>query len=1068
MSDSFGISRRILLQTSGSAMGLLAVSRAHASMSLRTGRKVVDLRVDAVNDPMGVDSDRPRLSWRTETVDPQSHQTAYRILVASVAERLAAGEPDIWDSGRVESANSLDVAYEGPPLQSRQRAHWQVVTWDGRGEQTTSDPASWETGLIDRADWKGDWLAAESTEIAGDRAAGLHWVWSSYHKTEETQLFRYRIELDAAPEEAVLQVVARDSLDGVWLDGRPVERTLFRPGVVNNARMETVAVPLHHGTNVLTVAATYHPERGPVSPSGGMAAVLRVRYADGRVERYTTEQGWDVATASSPSSGDAQWRPAIVAISKPRFDPWPAGPAMLLRRQFTVRGKVARARLYATALGGYYAHLNGARVSDAMLTPESTDFSKRVLYRIFDVTPQMRIGSNMLGAIVGDGWYGSTGLFGGRYDFGPAPCRFIAQLEIDYVDGSRDVIATGSDWETTPSPILSSEIYDGEVYDARQERDGWDEPDGSRDGWRQATIAPPTSARLVAQIDAPIRITRTLKPVAIRKLAPGKHVVDFGQNFAGWCRLMAQAPAGRTITMRFAEILKSSGEVDQSNLRSAMARDRYTFRGNGVERYRPHFTYHGFRYVQIEGWEGDLPEDIVFGEVIHSDLGGTGTFTISDPLVQKLWQNTLWSQRSNFVGIPTDCPQRDERLGWMGDAQVFWDAATFNMDVDAFTRRFMGDVRDAQAPSGAFAEYNPQSEHANMKGAPGWADAGILLPWTVWWRYGDTGIVDENWSAMADYAEHVFSENRDLIWRNARGTDYGDWLALDAKQPGDPTTPKDLVATAMWAHVTDKLAQMAQATGRTEAAKIYRKRRDGIGAAFAREFIRADGSIGNGSQTGYILALRYGIVPDNVRRAAGDKLVADIRRRGTLLSTGFLGTPNALDVLLDLGEREIVYALLQRTEFPSWGYMVAKGATTIWERWNGDVGDVSMNSYNHYALGAVIGFLYRRIAGIDTAEPGFRAIRLAPETRLGFASAAADFDSPMGRVATRWQRTPELLSLRASVPPNTTASLTLPMLANERVTIAAEQGREVPQSVRDDTVTLDLAPGDYFVRIAKL
>lgn len=1054
------LSRRNVMQ-GAAVIGTVAATRGVSATKQQTGA-VTQLQVERLVSPLTVESARPRLSWRTEEIE----QAGYRVLVARDPTRLRPGGADLWDSGAVAVPRHGNVEYGGLPLRSLERAYWCVEVTDLQGRLFRSPVSFWQAGLLREEDWKGDWLNSESEELAGDRKAGLAWIWGDEPGATTPQLFHRAFSLPAVPPEAVLQVVARDALDGVWLNGSPVQRHPFRPGVVNNARMETIILPVRPGENLLTIAASYHPERGPRSPTGGMAALLRLRYGDGRVQRITTRSNWLTAPArmlDGPRGPEPKsaWKLARPAGSRPINDPWPAGPAMLLRRRFAAKLRVLKATLIATALGAYYVHLNGRRVGSALLAPESTDMTRRVLYQGYDVTGMIRPGDNMLGAIVGDGWYGSTGLFGGRFDFGPAPCRFYAQLVIEFEDGSSKTIVTDRRWETAPSPVLSSEIYDGEVYDARRERPGWDLPGAPVEGWSSVSLAAKPQAKLVAQVDPPIRVMRTLKPVSIRQIGRDVHVVDFGQNHAGRCVLSAQARAGTTVTLRFAEIVTASGEIDQSNLRSAAARDIYIFSGTGVETYRPGFTYHGYRFVQVEGWEGPLPDNFLVSEVIHTDLPETGLFSIDDSLVQKLWLNALWSQRSNFVGIPTDCPQRDERLGWMGDAQVFWDAASFNMDVSTFTRRFMGDVRDGQAPSGAFAEYNPHSVHADGKGAPGWSDAGVILPWTVWRRYGDTAIIEENWPAMTAYADYVLRNNGDFIWRHGRGKDYGDWLALDAKSPGDPTTPKDLVATACWANVTDKLAEMADAIDRPRDVQTYRERRIEIGRAFATAFIHPDGSIGNGSQTGYILALRYGLAPERLRSGAAARLVGDIRRRGIVLSTGFLGTPAALDVLLDLGERDLVYRLLKRTDFPSWGYMVAKGATTIWERWNGDTGDVSMNSFNHYALGAIVGFFYRRLAGIDAAAPGFSRVLIAPETRLGFRSAGARFDTSAGRIETRWRRGGDRLALDIAIPPNATGVLRLPV---NRTAEALLDGK-LYRAAANGTIEAELSSGSHHLTI---
>ena len=1029
----FSVNRRLFVKLASLSGALVPAGRA-TSKAVGNGRcAIVGLRVNGCIEPLSIDTAVMRLSWRVEGFD----QATYRVLAASSPDNLVAGRAYRWDSGAITSAATLDIAYRGRDLNSGERAYWRVECTDLNGRTVRSEVASWSMGLLKSCDWKGAWLAAECNELAGDRSAGLAWIWGADPVVKTPQLFRYQLDLRDAPVDAVAQLVAQDSIDRVWLDGVELHWERFKPGVVNNTRMHTVGLTLGAGRHEFVVEATYHPERGPASASGAMAAVIRLRYADGKVSRITTEMGWtvahSVAGAKQQPASAGPWVPAQPARSKPVSDPWAAGPAMYLRKSFAAPRGVTRAILHATALGAYYVHLNGQRISDALLAPECTDFTRRVQYQTYDVTTLLHDGANMLGAIVGDGWYGSTGLFGGRYDFGPAPCRFLAQLTIEHSNGSVQTIVTDESWETASSPVRASEIYDGEFYDARLELDSWDKPYASSVNWTRVQLAPSPPCRVVAQPDPPIRALRTLQPVTVHTIRPGVHVIDFGQNFAGWITFQASASAGTSVVMRYGELLLPSGEVDQSNLRSAKARTRYTFRGAGVETYCPHFTYFGFRYVQVEGWPGTLPQDAISAQVLHTDLPETGTFTISDPLVQKLWLNTLWSQRSNFIGLPTDCPQRDERLGWMGDAQVFWDAASFNMDVETFTRRFMGDVRDAQDLDGTFAEYNPQSRHARMKGAPGWADAGVILPWTSWWRTGDTSVIDENWEAMVRYCDHIFASNPDGVWRNGRGSDYGDWLALDAKGAGDATTPKDLIGTAMWAFTSACMADMAQAIGRTEDRDRFLARRATIVTAFSKEFVLADGVVGSGSQTGYLLALRHKLLAPDVAREAARLLVADINRRGHLLSTGFLGTPIALDVLLDIGAGDLVYSLLRRKEFPSWGYMAAKGATTIWERWNGDTGDLSMNSFNHYALGAVVGCLYRRIAGISPLTPGFTNILIAPEMRLGFDSAGAVYDSPMGRIETSWTRSAKGITLDVAVPFNTRATARFLIFAGEHV-----------------------------------
>jgi alpha-L-rhamnosidase len=546
-------------------------------------------------------------------------------------------------------------------------------------------------------------------------------------------------------------------------------------------------------------------------------------------------------------------------------------------------------------------------------------------------------------------------------------------------------------------------------------------------------VAPPAEGVLQGMVSPPIRRTDVLAPRSVAAVG-GAWIVDFGQNFAGRVRLKVRGAAGDRVGLRFAERLHPDGSIDRSNLRAARAGDSYFLRGDpDGEVFEPHFTSHGFRYVEITGLKAAPDPKDVIGVVLHSDLAQTGALHIGNAVIQQSWQNSLWSQRSNFLGIPTDCPQRDERLGWMGDANVFWDAAAFNMDVASFTRQWIADVRDAQTKDGIFTDVSPNTlgDPTHRGASPGWADAGVILPWTAWRRYGDTAIIDDHWAAMARYLDYIAANNPGFIWANKRGNDYADWLAYDARQPGDPTTPKDLVGTAMWKRSSDAMAEMAGATGRHAEAAHYAQVSRDIRSAFASAFVKPDGAVGNGSQTGYILALKFDLVPGGLHAAVAEKLRADILSRG-FLTTGFLGTPFSLDVLADAGFGGMVYDLLLRTAYPSWGYMVAHGATTTWERWNGDTGDVTMNSFNHYALGAVNGFVYRRIAGIAPVEPGFRVFRVDPLLDPRVTYAGGDYESVAGRISTAWRTDGGGFRLALTVPPNTRALVHLP---------AAEAGR---------------------------
>ncbi|HEX3919033.1 MAG TPA: family 78 glycoside hydrolase catalytic domain [Caulobacteraceae bacterium] len=1009
-----------------------------------------DLKTENLTAPLGLETQAPRFSWRLESDAPGARQSAYRVRVDG-----------LWDSGKVASDQCFDVAYAGPPLASRQRCAWTVEVWDERGDPGAPSPtAAFEMGLLSVDDWTAEWLAVETDEDRADRVAGLRSIWSDDTPGAAPRRFRRRFHLAQPATGATLFAGARDRLTSIFVDAAPLDLPTANPhafGREGILKFELGALAAGEHVIAAEVTGAQNP-RDPRPWRGAFAAMLRLTLADGSHERIVAGPEWLTCLSAgdnwaAPNDDDSGWGPATPAVGS-IAQAWPPTPAMLLRSEFEVGVKLERARLYATALGAYEAFLNGARVGDALLAPESTDFRRRVLYQVYDVTELVRTGRNVLGAHVGDGWYASVVAPGGRYAFGPAPRRFLAQLELTFTDGSREIIATGPGWEAAPSPVVKSEIYNGETWDARLETPGWSTPGFDTTGWSMPQAADPPPGQLVAHVAQPIRVTETLRAKSVSEPAPGASVFDFGQNFAGLCRLRVRGRRGDTLRLRFAEILGADGQVDQANLRAAKATDIYILKGDPAgETFQPAFTYHGFRYVQVEGCRPTL--DDLDGLVISSDLPITGALRIGHAGIEQLWRNTLWSQRSNFTGIPTDCPQRDERLGWLGDACVFWDAAAYNMDVYAFTQRFAGDMRDAQGASGGFSDFAPAARRASDQPAPGWADAGVVLPWTVWRRYGSTAIIDAHWDAMARYLRYIEDANPERLWANKRGLDFGDWLSLDGKQPGDPTTPKDLIGTAWWAHTTALAAEMAVASGRDADAAWLAGLRGDIVQAFQRTYVGADGAVGNGSQTGYILALKFGLVPQSLRAAAARRLTDEIEGRGGVLSTGFLGTPFSLDVLADIGRQDLVYDLLLRTEFPSWGYMIAKGATTIWERWNGDTGDVAMNSFNHYALGGACGFLFRRIAGIDAAAPGFREIRVAPVLDPRVRTAGADYDSVLGRISTDWTWAPgSRFDLAVTVPPNATARVVLPATLGRLA-----EGEALAQHNSAETVEFDLSPG---------
>ncbi|WP_245653811.1 alpha-L-rhamnosidase [Novosphingobium rosa] len=1068
---SIDTSRRgFMALTGASAIAAPALKAAAAPVPL----VVENLQADCLTEPRALHSQKVRLSWTLRADRRGMAQKAYRIGVASTPERARAARFDLWDSGKIESRQSLDIPYGGAALPSRARCFWAVTVWDDQDHSATSPLASWEMGLLSPQDWQGGWIAAETATLRDDRLAGLRWMRAADGTNKDARSFRLSFDLPEAAQLIIYSCANRPS--EAMLDEAPLavrqDAMRFGPPQTDRNLRQVQAGGHHLG---LTLKADANAAAN--APAPHVALLIRATLASGKVLHIT---GAQLRTAAGkpddwgkPAADTSHWSPAIPDEGAA---PFPGNGAFLLRHPFTAARAIRSARLYVAAMGAYVPWLNGQKVGDALLAPEWTDFSKHVLYRAYDVTGLVKPGANVLGAMVGDGWYGSYMAPAGRYGFGGAPLRLRAQLEIAYTDGGTEVIASDQGWSVSPSSILSCDLYDGEVVDGRLDQPGWSATAFHADQrWESAQPVETPQVALIGSALQPIASSLSLRPKVLTPRGTGSVVVDFGQNFAGWVKLKTKGETGRNITLRFAELLRPDGDVDQSNLRSARATDSWTMRGDPAgETFEPHFTYHGFRYVQIDGLAAPLGPGDVEGIVIHSSLPETGTLSLPQYVPQRMWQNGLWSQRSNFMGIPTDCPQRDERLGWMGDAHVFWDAACFNMDAAAFTRKFMRDVRDAQRSDGSFPDIAPNNdlEHFTPTGSsPGWADAGVFLPWTSWRRYGDTSVIDEHWEAMERFLASLHTANPDLLWTNGRGNDFGDWLALDAKQPGDPTTPKDLIGTAFWKASADAMADMAQATGRAEAAERYRGLSGAIMQAFVRAYVQADGHVGNGSQTGYILALNFNLLPQALRKPAADLLVADIARRGTLLSTGFLGTPYSLDVLADAGHGALVHDLLLRTAYPSWGYMIDKHATTIWERWNGDAGDLSMNSYNHYALGAVAGFMFRRIAGIDPVEPGFARFRFDPVYDPRMPSGGARYQSRSGLIVTDWKRGSDgSFTLDLTVPANTRCTLHLPARGAAQVSESARPvaGRaEFKPVAQGDRLVLDVGSGVYHFRIAR-
>lgn len=854
-----------------------------------SGASIQDLRCEYLTNPAGIDVVNPRLSWIIESTHRGERQTAYEVLVASSADKLAKNHGDLWNSGKVESDQTTQLEYSGKPLLSGSQCFWKVRIWDRSGKVSDwSKPSNWTMGLLDSADWKAKWIGVN----------------------------------DPTPTE--------------W--------------------------------------------------------------------------------------------------ARPRY----------MRRSFTLDRMIRRATVYATALGLYELRLNGKRVGDHLLAPEWTNYNKRVQYQTYDVTKMLHAGSNAVGAILGNGWYsGGWQKWKAKLSaiYGSEPL-FLAQLEIECADGSRQIIVTDSSWRGIANgPLQFAGIYEGATYDARKEFPGWDTPVFDDSKWAAVTTPQANKdfkvGKLAAQRGNPIRITREIKPVAITEPKPGIYVFVFDQNIVGWCRFKFDGKAGETVELQHGEMRNPDGTVFLGNLtvvsKHRIQLDQYTFKGNKLETFEPNFTYHGFQYVEVRGLKEKPSLESLTGVIFHSDCPEVGEFTCSEPLLNRLAKNILWSQRGNYMGVPTDCPQRNERCGYTGDAQFFMRAAVYNMDVSAFFSRWLVDVcEEAQMPDGHFADHAPTFGPGDGPNI-GWSDAGIICPYEIYRTYGDTRIIRDHYAAMKRNLDWLTRESKDFLFTGKVGN--GDWLSNEGG------VSKEVIGTAYSAFDFKLMSEMADAIGEKEDATKFRDRADKITQAFSKAYIDSAGNIKESSQSGYALAFTMGLVPPSLQEKMTERFTGEVSRFDWHPRTGFIGTPRLLPGLHQAGRDDDAYKLLLTKTAPSWLYPVSIGATTIWERWvawDGKTPQGGMNSLNHYAFGAVGEYLFRMVGGISEEEPGYQRIRIEPVIRKGLTWANTSYNSVHGKISTAWSVNGSKLELKVSIPANTTATVFVP--ANDATTVT-ESGK---------------------------
>ncbi len=794
---------------------------------------------------------------------------------------------------------------------------------------------------------------------------------------------------------------------------------------------------------------------------------VRVWDKDGNASAWSKPAMWTVGLLD-PGDWQAKWIGYDEELQKngnnEKSDP--SGlvlpPPPYLRREFPVGRPVRRAVVYASALGLYELHINGKRIGEDYFTPGWTDYTKRVYYQTYEVTDLIKNGSNAIGAVLADGWYaGYLGFGKKREHYGSKP-RLFVQLEIEYENGHIQKVVTDKTWKAGYGPILESDFLMGEFYDGRKEMPGWDTAGFDDSSWAAAAVTESSEGIGIVQSypGETVKKIIEIKPKKLTEPKEGVYVFDMGQNFAGWVRLKVNGKAGTKVVLRFAEMLNPDGTIYTENLRAARCTDTYILKGAGKELWEPHFTFHGFRYVEVTGYPGKPGIDAVTGVVVHSAIPMAGSFECSSPMINQLYSNIVWSQRGNFIELPTDCPQRDERLGWTGDAQIFIRTATYNMDVSAFFTKWLVDLEDAQSDEGGFPDVAPRKV-AMGDGTAAWGDAGVICPWTIYEVYGDKRVIEKHYESMTKWIGYLKKNSKDLL-RPAKG--YGDWVSIASD------TPKDVIATAYFAYSTRLVSKVAAVLGKDEDADEYEELFEQIKSAFNKAYVSEDGRIKGQTQTCYLLGLYFDLLPEDKRESATQHLIEAIRKKDWHLSTGFVGLSYLVPTLADTGHLDIAYRLLNNDTFPSWGYSIKNGATTIWERWDGWTEEKGfqtpgMNSFNHYAFGSIGRWLFGSVAGIDTDGAGYKRIIIRPRPGGGLDYAKASYKSINGTIVSDWKIKGGRFTLNVTIPTNTTATVYVPAGDIENVT---EGGKPAVKAeavsllrMEDDRAVFTVGSGNY-------
>jgi alpha-L-rhamnosidase len=1020
---------------------LIVAISCYSAMAAEGLLRPVNLRCEYRQNPLGIDTLQPRLSWTLESTDPKvrgQRQTAYQILAAGGEERLRSDQGNLWDTGTVKSDKSIHVPYEGKPLGSGMQVWWKVRVWDDQGKPSDwSEPAFWSMGLLKAEDWKGKWIGLDGGEGKPEQLKQAHWIWSA-QPGPDARYFRRTFEIppDNPVSDALLYLVGSGT-STLYINGNPVRSAKGLEEPIS----QDITQALHSGANILAITVSASGD----APSGLIGA-LEMELAGGETVVVHTDQQWRVVAAEVPDwnkseFNDSAWGTAKV-LGEYGMAPWgEVGwaerrvlPARLLRKDFNVEGQVKRATLYISGLGLSEPYLNGAKVGDDVLVPALTDYDKRVFYLTYDVTKRLTPGPNAAGVMLGNGRY-----FAPRRQvptfmrtFGYP--KLLLQLEIEYSDGKVERVVSDGSWKlTTEGPIRANNEYDGEVYDARQEMEGWSHAGFNDSGWQQAQVVEGPAGVLAAQPIEPIRVTETLQPVAITQPHAGVYIFDMGQNMVGWCRLTVSGVKGSQVSLRHAERLRPDGTLYLDNLRSAKVTDVYTLKGNGTEVYEPRFTYHGFRYVEVRGFPGKPDLSSLEGREVHDAVEQHADFATSNPLLNQIYQNVVWGTKDNYRSMPTDCPQRDERQGWLGDRSAESRGEPYLFDVAALYAKWVDDIADSQDSKGSVSDVSPAFWPFRNDNVT-WPSSFIIVPDHLYDQYGDLRVIERHYEGMKKWITHMQMYLKDdLMPRDV----YGDWCvppeSPELIHSNDPArkTEGPVLGSAYYYHLLRLMARNATLLDKEGDAKDFNRLADRVVVAFNKAYFNQPaGRYSNGSQTSSVLPLAFGMVPEQDRQRVSEALVRKIEEQYKgHIGTGLIGGQWLMQVLSDNGRPDVAYEIASQKSYPSWGYMSGKGATTIWELWNGDTANPAMNSGNHLMLvGDLITWLYENLAGIrpDPQHPGFKHIIMHPTPVGDLTFVKASHNSPYGEIVSDWKRDGDRFIWSVTVPVNTTATVYVP------------------------------------------